>query len=70
MSEEKIEINSKKEYDKVQRDLLAKGYKWIDGFGEYYDLFQYSNYEFYKMAFVVHHDNKTFEWRFYSMLGE
>ena len=27
--EERIEIESKEEYDKVQKDLLSKGYKWI-----------------------------------------
>lgn len=64
MTEERIEINSKKEYDRVQKDLLAKGYKWIDGTSEYYDLFEYSDYNFYNIAFVVHQDTKTFEWRY------
>lgn len=64
MTEERIEINSKEEYDKVQRSLLNKGYKWIDGFDEYYDFFEHSDYDFYKMAFVVHHNDKIFEWRF------
>lgn len=64
MTDEEIEINSKKEYDKVQKDLLEKGYKWIDGCKEYYDLFEYADTEFYEIVFVVHHKNKTFEWRF------
>lgn len=58
--EQRIDINSKEEYDKVQKDLLANGYEWIDGTREYYNLFE----DFYKMAFVIHHDNKTFEWRY------
>lgn len=62
--EEIIKINSKKKYDEVQKDLLAKGYKWIDGFGEYYDLFKYTINGFFEIVIVVHHQNKTFEWRF------
>lgn len=61
--EERIEINSKKEYDEIQNDLLKKGYKWIDGFDEYYDLFEYANC-FYKIVIVIHHQDKTFEWRY------
>ena len=48
-----IIINTKEEYDKVQNELLAKGYKWIDGTSVYYDLFECAN-EFYKMRFVIH----------------
>ncbi len=62
-AEKRIEINSKKEYDKVQKDLLKKGYKWIDGFDKYYDLFENSKH-FHHIAFVVHYNNKTFEWRY------
>ena len=62
--EEIIEINSKNEYDEVQKNLLSKGYKWIDGFSEYYDLFEHSDYDFFYIKIVVHHQNKTFEWRF------
>jgi len=64
VSEERIEIKSKEEYDKVQKDLLARGYKWIDGTNEYYDLFEISDYDFYHIAFVIHHNDKTFEWRY------
>ena len=60
----RIEITSKEEYDKVQKDLLVKGYKWIDGYSEYYNLFEYSDYDFYNMVFVIHDNNKTFEWGF------
>lgn len=31
-----IIINAKEEYDKVQNELLAKGYKWIDGVSVYF----------------------------------
>ena len=58
-----IIINTKEEYDKVQNELLAKGYKWIDGTSVYYDLFECAN-GFYKMRFVIHEKNKTFEWRY------
>lgn len=58
-----IIINTKEEYYKVQNKLLAKGYKWIDGTSVYYDLFKWSN-GFYKMRFVIHKKDKTFEWRF------
>ena len=66
-----IIINTKEEYYKVQYNvtisdqnkLLAKGYKWIDGTSVYYDLFKWSN-GFYKMRFVIHKKDKTFEWRF------
>ncbi len=61
-ADERIEINSKEEHDKVQKDLLAKGYKWIDGTSKYYDLFEVDH--FYHIAFVIHHNNKTFEWNF------
>ena len=54
-----IIINTKEEYDKVQNELLAKGYKWIDGYDKYYDLTECAN-GFYKMRFVIHED-KTFE---------
>ena len=58
-----IIINTKEEYNKVQNELLVKGYKWIDGFDKYYDLFKYAD-GFYKIRFVIHEENKTFEWRF------
>lgn len=57
-----IVINTKEEYDKVQNELLLKGYKWIDGTDTYYDLFNYAN-DFYKITFIIHHEDKTFEWR-------
>lgn len=59
-----IIINTKEEYDKVQNELLAKGYKWIDGTSVYYDLFERSN-GFFKMKFVINKKDKTFEWRFF-----
>lgn len=62
--EKRIKIKSKEEYDKVQRDLLSKGYKWIDGFSGYYDLFEHSDYDFFNIGILVHHKAKTFEWRF------
>ena len=40
-----------------------KGYKWIDGSDKYYDLFECAN-GFYKMRFVIHEKDKTFEWQF------
>ena len=58
-----IIINTKEEYDKVQNKLLTKGYKWIDGDYKYYNLFERAN-KFFKMKFVIHKENKTFEWRF------
>ena len=60
-----IIIYSKEEYDKVQNELLAKGYKWIDGVSVYFDLFGCAD-EFFIMKFVIHEENKTFEWRFLS----
>jgi hypothetical protein len=64
-----IIINTKEEYDKVQNELLAKGYKWIDGSDKYYDLFECAN-GFYKMRFVIHEEDKTFEWRFLKEIKE
>ena len=58
-----IIINTKEEYDKVQNELLAKDYKWIDGSDKYYDLFECAS-GFYKMRFVIHEEDKTFEWQF------
>ena len=58
-----IIINTKEEYDKVQNELLSKGYKWIDGYDKYYDLFECAD-KFYKIRFVIHKEDKTFEWRF------
>ena len=60
-----IIIDTKEEYDKVQNELLAKGYKWIDGEEKYFDLFKCAN-GFYKMRFVIYEENKIFEWRFLS----
>jgi hypothetical protein len=64
-----IIINTKEEYDKVQNKLLAKGYKWIDGDYKYYDLFKCAN-GFYKMRFVIHKKDKTFEWRFLEVKND
>ena len=64
-----IIINTKEEYDKVQNKLLAKGYKWIDGSDKYYNLFGCAN-KFFKMRFVIHEDNKTFEWRFLEVKND
>lgn len=64
-----IIINTKEEYDKVQNELLANGYKWIDGYDKYYDLFECAN-GFYKMIFVIHEENKTFEWRYLTEAKE
>ena len=58
-----VVINTKEEYDKVQNELLAKGYEWITGDDKYYDLFECA-VGFFKMRFVIHEENKTFEWRF------
>jgi hypothetical protein len=65
-----IIINTKEEYDKVQNEILTKGYKWIDGYDKYYDLFEISDYDFYKMRFVIHEEDKTFEWRYLTEVKE
>lgn len=62
--EETIEIHNKQEYIDVQNKLLSEGYVWIDGFNKFYDLYEFSNSDFYQIRFVVHHETKTFEWRF------
>ena len=56
-----IAINTKEEYDKVQKELLSKGFKWIDGTDTYYDLFEAAN-GFYKIVLIVHKEDRTFEW--------
>ena len=61
--DETFVISTKEEYDKVQNELLLKGYKWIDGTDTYYDLFEYAD-DFYKIAFIIHQEDKTFEWCF------
>ena len=62
MKEKVLRINSKKEYDEIQNRLLSKGYKWIDGTDEYYDLFEAAKH-FFVINIVIHNENKTFEWR-------
>lgn len=62
--EETIEIHNKQEYVDVQNKLLSKGYVWIDGFNKFYDLYEISDFDFYQIRFAVHHETKTFEWRF------
>lgn len=62
MKDGAITINTKEEYDNVQNELLSKGYTWIDGTDTYYDLFEAANY-FFRIEFVIHSEDRTFEWR-------
>jgi hypothetical protein len=62
--EETIKIHNKQEYIDVQNKLLSEGYVWIDGFNKFYDLYEFADSDFYQIRFVVHHETKTFEWRF------
>ena len=55
-------ISTKEEYNKVQNELLTRGYKWIDGTSVYYDLYEYAD-RFYKIKILVYESDKTFEWR-------
>lgn len=59
---ERVPIQNKERYEQVQNQLLNNGYCWIDGCKEFYDLF--SCIPFYCIDFVIHHHQKTFEWRF------
>ena len=71
-----IKINSKEQYAKEQKELLAKGYKWIDGDDKYYDLYEDPDEPepdpdyFFEIVFIVHHESKTFEWAFPSEEGK
>ena len=56
-------ISTKEEYDKVQNELLASGYIWIDGTSVYYDLYECAD-RFYEIKILVYDSDKTFEWRY------